>query len=166
MQRMPSIPPQAPCGTTVIPATSRSAGPIQQMPGSMRNPAMASNTGTTERTARSKRFIRTSIERRSPGNEQPFESICGHTEREGQKNDDLKVRSLRSHSTPVRKTPSIRGRSRRIPLLAVMFSDPKSPAPVFARCREEPVDSNVSRLPNGTLSEYTFNHWTATSRPS
>ena len=50
-----------PCGRDANTATSRMAGPIQQMPGNMRIPTTASNAGTIATRARPKRFILTSV---------------------------------------------------------------------------------------------------------
>jgi hypothetical protein len=52
MQRMPSTTPQIPSGQMLTPATSRKAGPIQQIPGNMRTPKTANRTGPTALIAR------------------------------------------------------------------------------------------------------------------
>jgi hypothetical protein len=57
MKRTPRMAAQTPLGRKVIPATSRSTGPIQQMPGNIRRPATANRTGITPTTTRIKRFM-------------------------------------------------------------------------------------------------------------
>jgi len=76
MSETPMTPPQTPCGRAVIPATSRSIGPIQQMPGNISIPADGEATpAPRQTTARSKRFIRTSIEGWRPPTHLPSATI-------------------------------------------------------------------------------------------